>query len=185
MELKRLSQISGDARSLIGKHVIDLGCGSESNTDRFDWLKRQFMKVLDREELHRFDPWYCRVAHETGAHVMGVDIASNEKEIFQSVQLDLMDPRSLEFFKDASTDAVNNLCFTVPGDSFRAKSGTSPGVMKRLGMNREKAYELNDQVSSQVERILREGGVYTLSEFVFQKKKSGLQKVRTFEGTRS
>lgn len=181
-ELKRLIEISADSRQMINKRVLDLGCGSKENTDRHDWLTRLWYRLIRSPELQRFDPWYPRIAHEAGAKVVGVDIATNATEEFESRILDLMNPSSLECFESDSFDAANNYCFTVPPESDKARSGTSPAIMYKFEMDFERAYELNRQIFQQVERLLKNGGTYTLAEFVYKKKKGRLKKDHVIEG---
>lgn len=181
-ETKRLMQISSDARDLIGKRVLDLGCGSKETADRGGWLTRLLNKWFNEAELAQFEPWYCRIAHAAGAQVTGIDIASNISEEFSWKQLDLMNPEVLRCLPSESFDGANNMRLTVPDDSVSARSGTSPAIMHRLGMDFDAAYAINAQIFREVERVLKDGGIYTISEFVFRKKKGRLKKYRTMEG---
>ena len=181
-EAKRLIEIASDARQLINKNILDLGSGSKEHADQGPLPLRMWNRIFNYGEYTRFHPWYARTAHAAGAKVTAVDIASNEDEEFQSLQMDLMNPDALSILDDESVDAVNNMCLTAPRDSKRASSGTSPAIMWKLGMDHEAAFKLNDQIAEQVRRILREGGTYTLSEFVYKKKKGKLKRVRVMEG---
>ena len=181
-ETKRLMEIATDARALIGKCVLDLGCGSEDTADRRDWFTRLWNQIFDPDELTRFEPWYCRVAQEAGAEVLGIDIAANKGEVFRSMPLDLMNAETLDCLETESFDAANNMCFTVPPESRRAESGTSPAVMYKLRMDHKAAFDLNHEIFKQVERILKNGGIYTLSEFVYKKKRGRLNKHHVIEG---
>ena len=59
---------------LKGKTIIDLGCGSKEAEDSI---------------YGNYHPWLCRVLHELGAHVIGIDIATLDEE-FQTHQIDLL-----------------------------------------------------------------------------------------------
>ena len=207
-ELIRISQIEKDAQNLIGKRLLDLGCGSVRTKDK-GRIKRFIQSFSNPHEATRFDPWYCRVAHEAGAESVGVDLGSNIQEAFESYQLDLTNPDVLDAFEDESFDGVNNYFLTVPRNSRFAHVGYSPKMYWDIGMqhrrddwnycneqeipfgergevykqrNHERAWALNDQIREQVERILKEGGAYTLAEFVLRKTDGRLVKDKEMKG---
>jgi SAM-dependent methyltransferase len=180
-ELKRLIEITSNSRDLINKSILDLGCGSKETADRAQ-LIQFFLWIIRSSQLNQFHPWYARIAHEAGAKVVGVDIASNSSEEFESRILDLTNPHALTCFDNESFDAVNNFCLTVPPESHRAQSGTSPAIIRRFGMDTEQAFELNREIFYQVQRLLRNGGTYTLSELVYKKRKGKLKIDHKIEG---
>jgi hypothetical protein len=115
--------------------------------------------------------------------------------------MDLSDPKALERFPDESFDHANNHFLTVPKNSIHARSGTSPSIWLYLvwkhrvdnhnlakergiplkdfpkfceGENWKRMWAINDGIFLQVQRLLKEGGVYTLAEFAYRKKKGVL-----------
>jgi SAM-dependent methyltransferase len=209
-EIRRIAEISSSTKDLIGKRILDLGCGSAHSADGPGFIARSFFKVTGNQEaLTKFHPWYCRVLHVGKAHSVGVDIASNSQEPFENYSLDILDPAALRGFEDKSFDAVNNYKLTVPKESRQKINGTSPHIFLSLlrlhqhadvryfreqGMplskwsdgflerNAPRMYEINNRVFTEVQRILREGGIYTLAEFVFRKKNGFLKKQKTMTG---
>ncbi|MEK7528667.1 MAG: hypothetical protein AAB592_02790 [Patescibacteria group bacterium] len=205
--IHRIRAIRGDVRDLIGLRVLDLGCGSISNTER-PWspLSRLYELFFEYERRSEFWPWYCRILKMAGADTLGVDIASNSDEDFSHARMDLTDPDAMDIFDDESFDAANNNCFTSPADSMRARHITTPAILRRISMKnlpsltrrvlkREVALSgigrvveeetmcaatgLNDRIAVQVARVLKEGGIYTLAEFVYRKKDGVLQRERS------
>lgn len=209
-EMQRIQYMAQSTRDLLGKRILDLGCGSNVTKDTFfGFAGRLIQRYIDPVGYARFQPWYCRILHEAGASAVGVDIASNAKETFESHQLDLMDPTALDQFPDESFDGVNNYFLSVPRDSVHAKVGTSPAIMKALAWKHHREdlqdfqkkgipldqwsaemrkrsfprmHAINDQIFSQVQRLLKNGGTYTLAEFVYQKKKGSLKRTQKMEG---
>lgn len=208
-EVNRISVLSQDVRGLANKRVLDIGGGSETSTDRYNFLIRLYQKYFDREAYSLFHPWYCRILKQAGACPEVLDVGDNSGEKFPSHQLDVTKPDAFVQFPDGSFDAVNNYKCTVPRNSKHAERGTSPGiyfafarkhrsddvrVMQEKDMpysewaafmrkaNCERVWALNDNVFHNVERILKHGGIYTLAEFVFRKRKGGLHKEKVLQG---
>ena len=75
---------------LQGLRILDVACGS---------------RLAESNNHRRFDPWMARLLTALGAHVVGVDIAEQRNETFESHQADLTDPDALAIFKSGSFDA--------------------------------------------------------------------------------
>lgn len=210
-ELDRISYLATDTRQLIGKRILDLGCGSVANTDRpWNPITRWIQQYKDPHRYVQFHPWYCRILEEAEAEAVGIDIGPNRGEKFESHKRDLLKPDiALRDLPDESIEHANNYFLSVPRESNHAQSGTSPGIMRALSWknrsvdakaamdlnlpfgewrqffdkeNLERMWAINDQIFAQVERVLKEGGVYTLAEFVYRKQKGKLKMERTMEG---
>ena len=133
-----------------------------------------------------------------GAQPVGIDIQTNAGERFESHEMDLSDPKALERFPDESFDHANNYFLTVPKNSMHARCGTSPSIWLSLGwkhkddnynlakergiplkdlpefyqrQNWKRMWAIDDGIFLRVQRLLKEGGVYTLAEFAYRKKK--------------
>lgn len=210
-EIDRISYLTDDVRQLIGKRVLDLGCGSVANTDRpWNPIKRWIQQFRDYHRYTQFHPWYCRILAEADVEAVGIDIGTNRGEKFEWHKKDLMKPEAaLSVFPNESIDHANNYFLSVPRESRYAKVGTSPGIMRALSWNNrsgdtheameldlpyedwsvffqernlERMWAINDQIFNQVERVLKDNGVYTLAEFVYRKKKGKLKKEQTMKG---
>ena len=202
VELIRIQHISANVASLANKRVLDLGCGSAKNKDsHWNPIGRLWQRWIKPKEFARFQPWYCRILQEAGAQPVGIDIRRNAGERFESHAMDLSDPKALERFPDESFDHANNYFLTVPKNSMHARSGTSPSIWLSLAwkhrfdnynqakergipledipkfyerQNWKRMWAINDGIFLHVQRLLKEGGVYTLAEFAYRKKKGVL-----------
>lgn len=201
-QLIRIQHISANVASLANKRVLDLGCGSAKNKDNhWNPIGRWWQRWIKPKEFARYQPWYCRILQEAGAQPVGIDIQTNAGERFESHAMDLSDPKALARFPDESFDHANNHFLTVPRNSVHAQCGTSPSMgvflarkhwvdnsnqAKEQGIplkdlrkfcereNWKRMWAINDGIFLQVQRLLKEGGVYTLAEFAYRKKKGVL-----------
>jgi hypothetical protein len=201
-QLIRIQHVSPNVASLANKRVLDLGCGSAKNKDsHWNPIVRLWLRWMKPIEFAWFQPWYCRILQEAGAQPVGIDIRSNAGERFESHAMDLSDPKALERFPGESFDHANNYFLTVPKNSMHARCGTSPSIWLSLGwkykdenynqakergialkdlpdfyqrLNWERMWAINDGIFLQVKRLLKEGGVYTVAEFAYRKKKGVL-----------
>ncbi len=186
-DCERLAQIALEVRGLLDKQVLDLGCGSERDPSGESDLDRGY------------PPWYCRLAHEAGAKVTGIDLFPNIGERFTTIVGDLI-TYSFDVFTDNSLDAVNNDSFCLPKESKRFNSGgNSPRLVYDYGNKLGRRYpthlipenefstdyhsvimakiaRFNGDLFHDVEAKLKEGGVYTNAEFVYQKRSGKLVK---------
>lgn len=180
-ELQRLRQITDSTRNLVGKKIMDIGCGSKNSKDVSGGLTNLFYRIFDPHVLEQFEPWYCRIAHEAHADVTGLDIEPNKEE-FSTIQADILQPDAFSQFADKSFDAINNYKCTIPKNSCQARTGCSPAIMKRFGMDLDAAFDLDNRVRAEVERLLCNGGTYTVAEFVYQKKRGSLRLNHVMKG---
>jgi hypothetical protein len=56
----------------------------------------------------QFEPWFCRMLMELGAHPVGVDLGDLEQESFEHYHADLGQPGALDFLPGSSFDAVHD-----------------------------------------------------------------------------
>lgn len=155
-----------------GMHVLDLGCGSKESLELSGWFEIEHSwHTVDSQ----WEPWYARIASAARAQIMGIDIHSNDGEPFEGRRLDLSLPHALASFDDASFDLVHNFGFIAPPTSQYYPHILSPALIARLGCTSDPAtlhpiHDLNDQITQQVLRILREGGVYHVAELILVKR---------------
>ena len=74
-----------------GKRILDLACGSRTYED---------------DPLKRYEPWMCRLLLQLGAIPVGVDLAAQREERFESHRADLTISDSLSFLPSHSFDAA-------------------------------------------------------------------------------
>ncbi len=167
----RLQAACEDVRELVNKRIIDLGCGSMRSKDHpplWMWALSGFRKI------DTCLPWYCRIAHLAKAQVLGIDVSPNKKEPFPSLQADLTDDATFRPLPDGSLDIANNMRFTARPDNKYGHHAFSPHLKKTIA-EPEDLYRYDAYVFAQVERLLREGGRYTLMDEVYQKRNGRLQ----------
>jgi hypothetical protein len=56
----------------------------------------------------QFEPWFCRILLELGAHPVGIDMGNLDGETFEYYLVDLGQPGALNFLADHSFDAVHD-----------------------------------------------------------------------------
>jgi hypothetical protein len=89
--LKQLRSAFSSLDELRGKRILDIACGSRNYFD---------------DATGRFEPWMPRLLHSLGAVPVGIDLAQQEREAFESYQVDLTTPDALRFLESASFDAT-------------------------------------------------------------------------------
>ncbi|MEY4668281.1 MAG: hypothetical protein RL518_980 [Pseudomonadota bacterium] len=80
-----------DIHDVYGKRILDLACGSTCYEDN---------------PRGKYDPWMSRLLCHLGAQPVGVDIAPQRGESFESHIVDLTIPGSLRFLESSSFDGV-------------------------------------------------------------------------------
>ena len=133
--LKLRFYLGNNLRLLIGRRFLDLGCGSETSPDGYY-------------------PILCRLLHRHGVRVVGVDVASNQDEPFESHQLDLNDPHALDIFEAGSFDYVHHNALTYAGGG-----RTSPALHRMHTFAGDTRFAL--QLAMNASRLLRpQSGIY-------------------------
>ena len=142
---------------LPGKSILDIACGS--NTSKFPGSIRVNtpfgVKTIGRPSKNYtalFEPWFCRILLELGAHPVGVDMGDLEAEAFTRYRVDLGQTGALNFLPDHSFDAVqDSRLFGSP--EFTAQF---PHPADRLQVARE--------IRRQERRLLKPGGTIIHSD---------------------
>lgn len=138
---------------LKGKRIVDIGCGSR-NACMTD-------SMMGNAGMKEFEPWLCRIAHEAGARVTGVDIQPLDGEEFEHFQADMENNRPLRRFTGGAFDIVVSQRMTGGGAD---SSNISPALRKANGQN-----TVLFRLFSEARRLLREGGVFVHNNKSFVK----------------
>ena len=173
----RLQRAHTDVRELIGKRVLDLGCGSVYSKDTmgvWKWIQKGFPSG------QVFPPWYLRMAAFAGAHGTGIDIAPNDNEPFTAITADLTDRSVLTGLPSGAFDIVSNNMFTAPSGGKEDRGVTSPFLFETLGSLAE-VHAFNTFLREQVCRLLVDGGVYTHMYLTFRKEHGELRRTGMVE----
>jgi hypothetical protein len=99
-----------------------------------------------------FEPWFCRILLELGAHPVGIDLGNLDRETFEHYQADLGQPGALNFLPDHLFDAVqDSRLFGSP--EFTAQI---PNQADRLNIAAE--------ICKQEQRLLKANGIIIHSD---------------------
>ena len=110
----RIYRAYGAFTKLRGMRILDIASGSNTskapssvfvNTP----LGEQRIVFSDSEGYSAlFEPWFCRILLELGAHPVGIDLGNLDQETFEHYQADLGQPGALNFLPDHSFDAIQD-----------------------------------------------------------------------------
>ncbi len=112
--LGRLERAFGNLSAVMGKRILDIACGSStSKAPSSIYIDTPFgKKSINTTDLDgytaQFEPWFCRVLLQMGAHPVGIDFGNLEGEAFEHYRVDLGQPGALDFLPDHSFDAVQD-----------------------------------------------------------------------------
>ncbi len=110
----RILRAYGVLAALQGKRILDIACGSSTSK----YPSSLFVDTPFGEQhipipssggyTAQFEPWFCRILLELGAHPVGIDLGDLDGEAFEHYKVDLGVPGSLDFLPDGSFDAVHD-----------------------------------------------------------------------------
>ena len=112
--LGRLENAFGNLSAVKGKRILDIACGSStSKAPASIYINTPFgEKRINTADTHgytaQFEPWFCRVLLQMGAHPVGIDFGNLEGEAFEHYRVDLGRIEALDFLPDYSFDAVQD-----------------------------------------------------------------------------
>lgn len=112
--LGRITSAFGCLAQVKGKRILDLACGSNtSKAPASIYIDTPFgeksISTADAQGYTaQFEPWFCRVLWQLGAHPVGIDFGDLEGEAFEHYRVDLGQPRTLDFLPGQSFDAVQD-----------------------------------------------------------------------------
>ncbi|OGJ60578.1 hypothetical protein A3A67_01470 [Candidatus Peribacteria bacterium RIFCSPLOWO2_01_FULL_51_18] len=140
-----------DLRFLVERSWLDLGCGSNKSPDRFA-------------------PHACRILHDFGVKVTGIDLAPNDDETFENYQADLTNPHALDVLNGRKFDFIHHNALTFAGGGM--ESPTLGHMIDEIG---EKRFEM--QLLFWASKFLEPNGIYFQEWHVWQKKDEGLKRL--------
>ena len=142
----------GNMEHLVGKKVLDLGCGSY-NAENGGKM---------------FAPHLCRFLWYLGADPVGIDIGDLEIEPFEHYNVDLSQPGALDFLPDDSFDYVHslNLIDDNPSPTFYASLH-----------GKQTFKDARQQLLSQACRVLKKEGFLLLKKDIYQKHNGQLEQI--------
>lgn len=115
-----------------GKRILDIACGSRNYQD---------------DTLKRYEPWMCRLLHHLGAIPVGVDLAPQRDENFESHVADLTVPNALRFLDPHSFDAAYISAFPTRK------------AIRHLDSKGLKWSDMREDILSHMRRSLKPGGI--------------------------
>jgi hypothetical protein len=137
--------------------ILDIACGSNtSKAPASLYINTPFGKrTIGRPSkgyTAQFEPWFCRILFELGAHPIGIDFGDLDREPFAHYRVDLGQIGALDFLPDHSFDAVqNSRLFGSP--EFTAQF---PNQADRL--------KIAQEIKRQEQRVLKANGIVIHSD---------------------
>ena len=110
----RLESAFGSLSNVKGNRILDIACGSNtSKAPSSIYIDTPFgekrISTVDTEGYTaQFEPWFCRVLLQLGAHPVGIDFGNLEGEAFEHYRVDLGQKGALDFLPSHSFDAVQD-----------------------------------------------------------------------------
>ncbi len=109
----RLESAFGSLSNVKEKRILDLACGSNtSKAPASLYINTPFGEMTigrpTKGYTAQFEPWFCRMLLELGAHPVGIDFGNLEGEAFEHYQIDLGLEGALDFLPGHSFDAVQD-----------------------------------------------------------------------------
>lgn len=94
--------------SLRGQRILDIACGSNSSKAPPDLAEHTPFGAASEGYTALFEPWFCRMLLELGAHPVGIDMGDLAGERFEHYAVDLGQAGALDFLPDHSFDALQD-----------------------------------------------------------------------------
>ncbi len=157
----RLFAVTDGFKDIAGKKVLDIACGSNKSC-----------AVYPRNRSRMYEPWFARFAGIMGAEVMGIDRRESDPDRhYHFLQGDFVKPTTLDIFDAELFDIVNNSAFLVAPSRIDADAkSTLPTTPELLFHHSDSSLErIDDTITKQVLRILKESGYYLYNESIYQK----------------
>jgi hypothetical protein len=112
--LGRLKSAFGSLSQVKGKRILDIACGSNTSKAPSSiyvdtpFGEKRISTAATEGYTAQFEPWFCRVLLQLGAHPVGIDFGNLEAEAFEHYRVDLGQRGALDFLPSHSFDAVQD-----------------------------------------------------------------------------
>ena len=109
----RMANAFGRLSNIHGKRILDIACGSNtSKAPSSIYINTPFGEMTigraTKGYTAQFEPWFCRMLLELGAHPVGIDLSDLEREAFEHYRVDLGQKGALDFLPSHSFDAIQD-----------------------------------------------------------------------------
>lgn len=110
----RIARAFGSLSTVKGKRVLDIACGSNTSKAPSSiyidtpFGEKRIGPAATEGYTAQFEPWFCRVLLQLGAHPVGIDFGNLEGEGFEHYRVDLGQKGALDFLPSHSFDAVQD-----------------------------------------------------------------------------
>ncbi len=167
----RIHLVSNGFTELAGKNILDIGCGARS-----DFSLASPKNVLERRPTHEtpstqmYEPWFCRFAAACGANVIGIDRRPSAGENFTHVHANIAKPETLGSYPAEYFDIVNSSAFLVTAARRAVDArGMYPEAPEFYDVGDKELEKLDDNITKEVARMLKEGGYFLYNEVIYKK----------------
>lgn len=154
----RIASAFGSLANVQGQRILDIASGSNTSRAPAHIFVNSPFGETRIENLNssgftaQFEPWFCRMLLELGAHPVRIDFGDLEGETFEHHRVDVGQEGALDFLPDHSFDAVqDSRLFGSP--EFTAQF---PQRADRLRIARE--------IRRQEQRVLKPEGIVVHSD---------------------
>ena len=153
----RLANSFGSLSNSRGKRILDIACGSNtSKAPSTLYVDTPFGKMTigraSQGYTAQFEPWFCRILFDLGAHPVGIDFGDLSRELFTNYRVDLGKIGALDFLPDRSFDAVQD-----------SRLFGSPEFTAQFP-NQEDRLEIAQEIRQQEQRLLKTDGIIIHSD---------------------
>jgi hypothetical protein len=154
----RLLEAYEDLSCLKNKRILDIACGSSTSKAPAVVHVRG---LFGNKEIHsrdtkgftaQFEPWFCRILLELGAHPVGVDIGDLEGEAFEHYRVDLGRLGALDFLPDQSFDGIQD-----------SRLFGSPEFTRQFPRKADRR-RIAEEIVRQESRLLKQSGIVIHSD---------------------
>lgn len=143
---------------------LDLACGNGSEASMFD----PHMAAALGSHRRKMEPWLCRVLHEAGVDITGVDLyypryegKNPQREGWKFIQMDLSNPATMQkHFRDRTYDVVNTSNFAMSEIVHKVQRSAilnSPQMFELSQRDPRRYLRMIKDFLSEIRRVLKVG----------------------------
>jgi hypothetical protein len=154
----RIYRAFGALTKLRGKRILDIASGSNTSKApssvfvNTPFGEQRIVHSSSEGYSALFEPWFCRILLELGAHPVGIDLGNLDQETFEHYQADLGQPGALNFLPDHSFDAVQD-----------SRLFGSPEFTAQIP-NQADRFNIAAEICKQEHRLLKANGIIIHSD---------------------